>query len=518
MKACRFLILAVLGICFAQAADRQLVGRVVDANTGEPIAHAHVTLRFYQGGQPAPEMTLLSDADGSFKVTNLPESGYQVSCEKAGYLSANQGSAAPRSADGNVVSTMELRLIAQAAVEGTVVDDKDIPAENTFIQLVHQQVVNGRRQFQVAGGGGTDETGYFRVFGLPAGRYYISIVPRLSGVRRAKPVAYPQLYYPIALDIATAQPVDLKAGDEQQIKIRLPEPVPAFEVRGVVATAATGVGLSLIRQPSGQMFQQPAGETSWDPKTKAFRISHVTPGIYLLTATAQDGKSPLQASAMVSVGSADVTGIRLEPTETGLDGTVRSDAGGSPVRNFISLQSATQSNGAPVDGDGKFHIANLQPGTYRISIQNGPQACIRSILEGGRDVRDGVTIAAGVSPEPIDVVLTSHCGSIDATVTSDSALPPNPSAILLRKAGDEFVLEKQGFVGGRSGDAPHFTLQGIAPGDYLLFVWPAEAQIEYTNADFMKPLESYGQAITVTEDGKATVTIDKVLPWPLPKN
>jgi hypothetical protein len=51
-----------------------------------------------------------------------------------------------------------------------------------------------------------------------------------------------------------------------------------------------------------------------------------------------------------------------------------------------------------------------------------------------------------------------------------------------------------------------------------LFAWPPGAEIEYTNADFMKQLESYGQAITVTEDGKATATIDKVLPWPLPKN
>jgi hypothetical protein len=504
-----FLPLAILASLLASAADRELSGRVVDADTGEPIARAHVTLRFYQGGQPAPEVTLVSDADGTFKITNIPAGGYQVSCEKAGYLPANEGMA-PNAADGKVSVT--LKMTAQAAVQGTVVDDKDMPAVNTFIQLVRQQVMNGRRQSMMAGGAGTDETGSFRIFGLPAGHYYIAIAARLNGARRTKPLAYPQLYYPMALDIATAQPVDLKAGDDQQIKIRLPEPVPAFEVRGMVATAAPNVSVNLLRQPASQMFQSPGGDTSWDAKTKIFKISHVTPGMYLLTAFANDGKSSFQASTIVTVSNGDVAGLRLEPTETALDGTVRTDGGSSQARIFVSLQSAMQNLGAAADGDGKFHIANLQPGTYRIALQNGPQMCVRSIIEGGRDVRDGLAVAAGVVPDPVDIVLTSHCGSVDVTVApSDSTGAANMAAFLLRKTGDEFVMEKQSGAARGSDSALHAVMQGVAPGDYVVFAWPQDAQIEYTNADYMKQFESYGQAVSVTEDSRAAVTIDKVL-------
>src|SRR5580698_1943837 len=53
------LVLTVAGAFPISAADRELTGRVVDADTGQPVARAHVTLRFYQGGQPAPEVTLL---------------------------------------------------------------------------------------------------------------------------------------------------------------------------------------------------------------------------------------------------------------------------------------------------------------------------------------------------------------------------------------------------------------------------------------------------------------------------
>jgi hypothetical protein len=89
------------------------------------------------------------------------------------------------------------------------------------------------------------------------------------------------------------------------------------------------------------------------------------------------------------------------------------------------------------------------------------------------------------------------------------------TAYLLRKAGDELVLEKQGYQGPRTSDGVwHFMLQGVAPGDYVAYVWPNDAPIEYTSADYMKQLESYGQRVTVAEDSKATVTIDKPVLMP----
>jgi 5-hydroxyisourate hydrolase-like protein (transthyretin family) len=517
MRALRFLALAVLAGWFASAADRQLTGRVVDANTGEPIARAHVTLRFFQGAQPAQEVTLLSDTDGVFLIANLPGGGYQVSCEKAGYLPASQmmGAMAPANTpDGKNASTVVVKLISQAAVEGTVVDDKDMPAENTFIQLVTQLVVNGRRQFQGAGGGSTDETGYFRIYGLAAGHYYISIAGRLHGARRTKPLAYPPLFYPNATEIAAAQPIDLKAGDELQIKLRLPEPVPAFEVRGVVATVAPNVSVNLVRQGSSPMFQQSSGETSWDAKTRSFKISHVTPGMYQLTAAAQDGRNTMQASTMVSVGNADIAGIGLEPTDTGLDGTVRVEGSSAQLRPmFVNLQGPNFSGGGQVDADGKFHAANLRAETYRVVPQINGQQCVRSILQGGRDARDGVTIAAGIPAAPVDILLTGHCGGIEGTLSlSDSKPTDGLTAVLLRKAGDEFVLEKQAYIGAAGANSsPQFRFQQVTPGDYMLYVWPQGAQIEYANADYMRQVASYGQAVTVIEDGNASVTVDKVL-------
>ena len=516
MRTVVLLLAALAGSFLATAADRELSGRVVDANTGEPVSRAHLTVRFYQGGQPPQEVSLLSDADGTFKITDLPVGGFQVACEKAGYLPANQGAgAAPvNPADGNSVTAMIIRLTAQAAVEGTVVDDRDVPAANAFIQLVRQQVVSGRKQWQVAQGGTTDETGAFRIFSLPAGRYYISVTARLQGARRSQALAYPQFYYPNTSDLAAAQPLDLKAGDEADVSIRLPQPAPAYEIRGVVDTGSENASVLLLRQGSNASFQSPAGDVKWDGKTKSFKISHVTPGIYLLQATVREQGSAAFATAPVTVGDSDVTGIRLEPAVASLDGTVRMDDGSQQrVAGYVSVQSERGGSGAPVDAQGKFHVANIQPGTYRIVPQiGGPQACVRSILAGGRDVRDGLTVG-GEPPEPIDIVMSSHCGSIDVTLSaSDDTLPPNLTAYLLRRAGDEYVLERQGYAGPKSSDGSiHFLIMGVPAGDYMAFVWPSDAPIEYANADSMRQYDSFGQRVSVADDSKAQVTIDKPL-------
>jgi len=509
-----FLLLAILCGALGAADSRELTGHVVDAQSGQPIARAHVKVQFFQGAQQGVQVTLLSDADGSFRVTNMPDGGYNISCEKAGYLPSGQGMPA---LSGGKPAPMLIRMTAQAAIEGTVVDDKDTPAENIFIQLLRQEVVNGRRQFQVAAGGDTDETGSFRIFGLSAGRYYVGIKARVNGVLRAKSLAYPALFYPNSTELAAAQPFDLKAGDEQQIQMRLPQPVPAREIRGVVATSGAGVGLTLTRQPVGQ-YPLPANvSTSWDAKTGTFRITGVTPGMYLLTAGVSHGQLWLQASTMVTVGDEDVTGIRLEPASAGVDGTVRVEGSAPPPRqSYITFQGERTGNGATVDADGKFHVANLIPGAYRAVLQVNGSQCVRSILQGGRDVRDGIVIGAEGAAAPVEIVVTSHCGTVEATVAlSDSASPPpNLMAVLLRKSGAELVLEQRYLIGTVGSSA--CLMQGVTPGDYTLYVWPVDAQIEYANPEYMRQFESYGKAVTVTEDNKVSVTIEKVLPNPGP--
>jgi hypothetical protein len=211
-------------------------------------------------------------------------------------------------------------------------------------------------------------------------------------------------------------------------------------------------------------------------------------------------------------------GLRLDPVDIALDGTVRVDGSApTPQRTggFVSLQSDHNSGGGQVDADGKFHINNLQPDTYRIVPGlYGGQECVSAVLQGGRDVREGVTIAPGVAPDPIEIVLSAHCGSVDVTLTPpDGPLPPALTAYLLHKSGEQLVLEKQGYLAAGNGgnSSLHFAIQGVSPGDYTVFIWPQDLPIEYTNKEYMRQFESYGQPVSVSDDSKVSVTVDKIL-------
>jgi hypothetical protein len=536
-----FFLLAIFCGRLTAADNPELNGRVVDAQTGQPIARAHLTVHLLQASQQV-ELTLVSDTDGSFRITNLPLGPCQVFCEKAGYLPANQMMQTAVVADNAKPVPAVIRMTAQAAIEGTVVDDKGMPEENIYLQLVRQAVVNGHRQYQTTQGGNTDETGSFRLFGLPAGRYYIGISARVNGARRAKSLAYPPLFYPNAVDIAAAQPFDLKAGDELQLPIRLPEPVPAHEIRGTVAAAGPNVNVSLTRQPSSLFPFWVNGDTRWDAKTGTFRISGVTPGMYLLTAGTQGGKNWMQASTYVTVSNTDVTGIKLEPRDIAIDGTLRVEGDTSPgsagqafaigggfsrlggnapqmtrVTGMVSFQSERSGYGAQVDADGKFHAAGLVPDTYRVVPQPFGTQCVQSIQQAGRDVREGLAVAEDVPPAPVEIVLTTHCGTVEATVApADSSQPArNLTVVLLHQAGSELAIEKQGSLGAKMADASSlFLFRGVTPGDYMMYAWPQDAQIEYANPEYMRQFESYGKQITVIADDKVSVTLDRVLPNP----
>ncbi|HUI58364.1 MAG TPA: carboxypeptidase-like regulatory domain-containing protein [Bryobacteraceae bacterium] len=530
--------LAAIGATLCSSATHDLEGRVVSAQTGDPVARARVLLRSYQQGQ-AVEVSLLSDADGTFHVANVPEGGYQISCTKAGYLPAYEGINVASTGDAKPAPVV-VRLTSQVVIEGTLVDDQGAPVAQANVQVVRQAVVNGRRQFQWAAGDNTDETGAFRVFGMPAGRYFVCVVANVTGVRRAKHLAYPVWFYPNATDVAGAQGFDLQAGQDQPIQMRLPPPLPAREIRGQVVNPGRYANLQLTPSFSTNAFNiSPAYATSFDAKTGTFKISGVTAGVYNLEASTQAENQRLRASTVVTVGSTDVTGIRLEPVDVVLSGNVRVEGdappapqlrmGASPgparLATFISIQSSHATAGIPVDNDGNFHLHGPLPDTYRVIVQSPNNVCAKSILQGSRDaLHAGAVIPSDGQPEPLDVLLTSHCGTIEGTVMlPDSDSPTAFTVALLRQVGEELVMERQlgvsiaprgsrmnGEVGGGALGTP-FSIQGVAPGDYFLYAWAVAAQIEYADAAYMRQFESARQAVTVTADSKVTVTIDRVL-------
>jgi hypothetical protein len=201
----------------------------------------------------------------------------------------------------------------------------------------------------------------------------------------------------------------------------------------------------------------------------------------------------------------------------------------------IQFRSPHAEFGVTPDADGNFKFNDsfrhngLPDDTYRLAVVYPTYPVyLRSAWQGGRDVlREGLVVSGDSSPEPLEIVLSGPGATVEGTIDlGDSSEPANVIVALLRRAGNEMVLEKQAYVnrsvpvgaalsisrqptiyGGK-----RFTIQGVAPGDYVLYCWPADSPVPYADPDFLEQFGTQGKAITASGTEKISVNLDRLVP------
>lgn len=488
---------------------RDIAGQVIDAQTSEPIARAHVTIHVSSNGGQQSDLTALTDSTGNFSVSHLPEGGCWVSAERPGYVGGNTGSCPIPSGDAKPIPAV-IRLTRQAVISGTVIDDKSAGIPSATIQLFRSVAVEGRRQLQAVNSAESDETGRFRIFGVAAGRYYVGAAKSTPEMRKVR-VTYAPALYPSAGDIQVAQPIELRPGAEEEIQIRL-HTVAAHRVSGQVMPTGRFIGIQLHPQDPNAFPLSPNVFPSWDEKTNTFHVSGIPPGAYVLEATnGVQGDGQRRAVKEITVGDTDLDGIVLEAAGLPeLSGKATLDSLPPPhgaIAN-ITLLSLKRNASAKVEDDGSFHLSGLLPGSYRVAVGPGLSYYVRSIRQGGVEVSDSAVEIGDAPLGPLEIDLGSKGATIQGSVTRAVDSPVSMVVALFRQTAGKLVLHKQGFFGGADRGPIGFTIQGVAPGDYVVFAWPSDAQIAYAEPDFRSQYESFGKAISVGEGASVSVGLE----------
>jgi hypothetical protein len=194
-----------------------VLGRVVDATTGDPIPDAVVTLTggrargagpgaargggagavaaglaFAQrGGAPTPPNRQLTAGDGRFVFHDLAAGSYALSATAPGYLATFNspgGGGAPTTitlAEGERRNDIKVRLSKPAVVSGTVVDEAGEPAVGVMVRAMRRSPVGGKVRYSAGQLGRTDDRGMYRITSLPPGDYVIAIPQSASTVPAA---------------------------------------------------------------------------------------------------------------------------------------------------------------------------------------------------------------------------------------------------------------------------------------------------------------------------------------------
>ena len=203
-------------------------GTVVAMDTGAPLRRVQISAF---GNTPDARGTRVTSTDdqGRYELRELVAGRYTINASKAGFVSLQYGQRRPvergtpvEVADGQVVDKVTIALPRGGVITGRISDDIGEPIADVHVQAFRYGFLSGGRRPMPApqGGGQTDDTGAFRLYGLPPGDYFVSARPNGFSQLNARLATgdsdqgFAPTYYPGTPSITDAQQIALGVGQE----------------------------------------------------------------------------------------------------------------------------------------------------------------------------------------------------------------------------------------------------------------------------------------------------------------
>jgi protocatechuate 3,4-dioxygenase beta subunit len=482
----------------------------------------------------ASKYSARTDQNGHFAITGVPAGTYVVQAFAPALVSLNENPSMSRQGrvvtlgDNEVVDGVNLALRAGGVITGRVYDADGKPLIQEMIRIFSIGEDNNKQPLYLPFSYmlSTDDRGEYRIFGIPAGKYLISI-----GVDTSNPVArsnagstYRQLtFHPDTTDQAKANFVEVVPGSEASgIDIVVGRPTKGYSATGRIIDATTG------KPVAGLMY----GYGSYDPQTNRlnnwgssgttsnargeFRFDGITPGKYAAFALPNQDSELYSDIGNFTVTDSDVSGIvvKVQPGAT-ITGNViveRSDRStGAPRLSDVRLvvfspsqDAAPRGNQVRIAPDGSFRIIGLPRGVARFSLSY-PAAKGLSIARIERDgvlQSDGIQINAGEEVSGVNIVLSYGTGTIRGQVEVEGAeiTPTTVMFLGLRQTESKLPLN----IGNQSPDLRgRFVIEGLSSGEYEIQLM-VNQKPENGKPGFHKTII---QKVSVTNDAETRVIL-----------
>jgi hypothetical protein len=532
---------------------RATIAGIVTKEAGsEPVKKAVIEL-IAESQADGSNYTAVTSADGSFQIDGIVPGRYHLFVERTGYLEVEKRR--PR-AEGRVLTLsagqelkdLAIRLQAAAVVTGRVTDEDGDPMANAQVSVLRQTFLSGHCRWEQVGSERTNDLGEYRVAGLAAGNYFVSVTPPPdfkslidSGSRaddqhntatdRPAPTSYQTTYYPGTRDRSGAAPIQLRAGDEFPANFSL-APSPTMTVRGSVVGLPPGATASIMLQSHDLNMVLSGAEVR---KDGTFEVRDVAPGAYTIVATVEDGPVPMSARESLQVSSGNLEGLRLAPQPgSTVRGHVRFIANASQSANgpfdlgqlFLILRPADGDDEVPgasminenfsslahVTASGSVEWQNVPAGHYHVELAGDASGSrewfVKSAIAGGSDLTEA-GITAGGSTSMLDVVVSGNGAIVEGFASNAKGEPVADAAVVavpearLRSRTDRFRSVHTDQLG-------RFSLRGLPPGNYTIFAWESLAGEAYYDPAFLMNYEGQGKTLHVNENEHTSLQLEVI--------
>jgi hypothetical protein len=524
-------------------------GSVTDSVTGRGISGALVILeagpgkaelaamnaQLGQGGggvsKPFPgtvSRRAVTDESGKYSFAILEPTFASVRASHSGYLEGFNW------LQGDVAQGISVKLVPTGVIEGRVVSSDGEPLPGATVEMIQAHIEDGRKIFRPVTSVTTNDLGEFRFWNIRPGSVYLRVASYqgLSTAARAPDTseAFPSTFFPAAADRESASPIRVPPGQTVRADFSM-NSRKSYSIQGVIKDAGsyTRVRMRLI---NGE--DTVGNRVAFNAASGEFQVYGVTSGAYTLQAFSSVQGNLALAEANVVIGEQDLTGVVLilstgvdvhgviehmdaDPVDTlhgddsdadSVPRNARQPARGLPVQAVILQPGRFFGNGtqppAMVDIDGHFTFKDMLPNKYAFTLFTGDEY-IESIRSGTIDVLANGLQVGLASPEELRVTLRRGGGSIRGDVTGLG--PGQPATVaLIRSAGAAGVPTiAQTFTDGTG--AVQFVANNLAPGEYLLYSWPATQEVEYRNPEALRALSGSTVAVSLHDHGAEQVNL-----------
>jgi len=504
---------------FAQDTRCTVEGMVVNSSTGEGLRRAVVFLRRsdVSRNSPAPaSYTAATDSEGKYVFSGLAPGTYVLSAERNGFTPARYASSVKLD-PGQKASGLLVLMTPHAVITGRVLDDEGEPVVGAEVQASTLGYLQGRKQLTRAAGATTNDLGEYRVYGLPPGRYFLSVTAR-SNPLVAPAEEYATTYYPRTTDPAAAVPIPVPAGAQMRnIDVTLAR-TRTVSVRGKVECDIEGQQRTMFLSltPRLTMGIASMGVGSRGAAVQAdgtFEISRVAPGSYMLMATATVDSKRYATRVPLQVGGTNVEGvqvaIRAGTTVTGkvrVEGRSDEKLAGWNI-GLLSWESGGVIYGpmpnAKTEADGSFKLEDVGADRYAFQVTRLPDGhYLKSVRSGSVDVMaSGLEVSGAVSP--LDVLISPSAGAVEGTVIDPrTGKPTSGATVVLVPRAEERSELYQRVATDQEG---RFRIRNLVPGEYKLYAWEEVPPYAWMDPDFMRGMENKGEAVSISEGGAVNV-------------